>query len=160
MKVQKPRKKLLIKLAKNVLIVAGFLMVPLTAFSADATLRMLIWEGYAPDNYIEKFNQHIQKKYKKSVAIEKTFVSVAEDFFNGLRDKKYEIIAPSHNIIKDKRFNFRLYPELPKGQIPSVSSYLVHRIPFIQCEIWMEFAPEYLGLLQSRKSGLKTRPDS
>ncbi len=107
---------------KKVAVYLVLFLVPFSAYSADSVLKMHIWEGYAPDNYIQKFQQMIKKKTGRSVKIEKTFVSDASEFFKLVRGKKVHIIAPSHNIIKDERYNFikkKLLLPLNLAKIPN-----------------------------------------
>lgn len=72
---------------------------------ATNTLKMLIWEGYAPPEQVEKFQTYIKQKYGKAITLEISHkVSDVCDFFDALRERKFHIISPAHNVIKDERF--------------------------------------------------------
>jgi spermidine/putrescine-binding protein len=76
------------------------------AGAEDATLRMLIWEGYAPDDLTAKFVSLVKEKYGVDLKLEITFVNANDDFFPALRDEKTDLFSPSHNTIKDQRWKF------------------------------------------------------
>lgn len=67
-------------------------------------LRLLVWEGYAPETQREKFRQFISEKYAIDVILEVNYIVDAEDGFAALRLKKADIVSPAHNRINDKRF--------------------------------------------------------
>jgi spermidine/putrescine transport system substrate-binding protein len=69
------------------------------------TLRLLTWEGYAPQKKTEHFIKYIKKKYNRDLIFEVDYVSSSDDYFNKIRSNKVDIIAPSHNIINDPRYN-------------------------------------------------------
>ncbi|MCP4754851.1 MAG: extracellular solute-binding protein [Proteobacteria bacterium] len=70
------------------------------------TLRMIIWEGYFPEKHRVKFKEVVKKKYGKELEFQISFISDAQEFFSALRTKKVDIISPTHNLLKDERFNF------------------------------------------------------
>ena len=67
-------------------------------------LRLLVWEGYAPETQREKFRQFIFEKYAVDVILKVAYIKDAEDGFAALRLKKADIVSPAHNRINDKRF--------------------------------------------------------
>ncbi|GAA3925019.1 ABC transporter substrate-binding protein [Litoribacillus peritrichatus] len=71
---------------------------------AGITLNMLTWEGYAPDAQVTEFKAYIAEKYNQDLNFNITYISSADEYFNGIRRQAVDIIAPSHNIIKDERY--------------------------------------------------------
>jgi spermidine/putrescine-binding protein len=67
-------------------------------------LRLLVWEGYAPESQREKFRQFISEKYAADVILKVDYIRDAEDGFAALRLKKVDVLSPAHNRINDKRF--------------------------------------------------------
>lgn len=72
--------------------------------SEQQTLRLLIWEGYAPQAQRDEFRRHILKKYDVELTMEVDYINDAEDGFEALRLKNADIVSPAHNRINDKRF--------------------------------------------------------
>lgn len=68
-------------------------------------LRLLTWEGYAPAAQVERFKALIKEKYDEDLEFKISYVSSSEEYFYQLRRKRVDILTPSHNIIKDDRFN-------------------------------------------------------
>ena len=67
-------------------------------------LRLLVWEGYAPDAQREQFRQYIFDKYSVDLVLKVNYIADSEDGFKALRLKKADIVSPAHNRINDKRF--------------------------------------------------------
>lgn len=76
-----------------------------TPLQAEITLRLLTWEGYAPDKQVKQFENQMAKKYGEPVKLDIRYVSSPNEYFNSIRKNAVDIIAPSHNIIKDERYN-------------------------------------------------------
>lgn len=70
----------------------------------EATLRMLVWEGYAPDEFRQKFIQLVKDKYGVDLKLEVNYVNSNDDFFPALKAGDADIISPSHPVLKDKRW--------------------------------------------------------
>lgn len=70
-----------------------------------AELRILCWEGYADQAYIKQFKRHIFRKYKEKINITVTNVSDPQEFYDGIRSKKIDIISPAHNIPRSHKWN-------------------------------------------------------
>ncbi len=85
------------------LIFVSMVIAPAT-FSETQTLRMLVWEGYTPDDLQKKFIDLVKEKYNIDLKLEISFVNGNDDFFPALRDGKADIISPSHPVPKDKRW--------------------------------------------------------
>jgi spermidine/putrescine-binding protein len=115
---------------------------------ADITIRLLTWEGYSPDNQVEKFQQLMQKKHNTTVKMDIKYISSADDYFDSIRRGRVDIIAPSHNIIKDARYKLltekllipinldiitnyeKILPELQKAEYATEGSHVFH-VPLV-----------------------------
>lgn len=75
-----------------------------SAIAKQQVLRLLVWEGYAPQPERELFQNYILEKYGMDLKLEVTYIARAEDCFTALRLKKADILSPAHNRINDKRF--------------------------------------------------------
>lgn len=83
----------------------------------ENVLRLLVWEGYTPENYIKKFEEQIFQKYKRKVKLSVRYTGSSDDFFNPIRDKEVDLVTVSHHSIKDKQYGYiekglLLQPEL------------------------------------------------
>ncbi len=86
-------------------IVVSLTLAPDYVFAENQQiLRLLVWEGYAPETQREKFRQFIFEKYTIDVILKVAYIKDAEDGFAALRLKKADIVSPAHNRINDKRF--------------------------------------------------------
>jgi len=75
-----------------------------TAMAEPQLLRLLVWEGYAPQAQQQEFKRHIQEKYGVDIRLEVSYIAETEDCYRALRLKKADILSPAHNRINDKRF--------------------------------------------------------
>ncbi len=73
--------------------------------ASSETLRVLEWGAYLPQEHQQKFISLVKEKYGVDLKFEITGVKDNDDFFPALRDKKTDIISPSHNVPKNERFN-------------------------------------------------------
>ena len=72
----------------------------------DNVLRLFIWEGYAPQEFVDKFEREVEQKYGKKVKLDIKYALMHDDFYNVIRNKTADIVMVSHHSIKDKRFDF------------------------------------------------------
>jgi len=63
-------------------------------------LRILAWEGYAEEKYIEQFRLKIEREFKLKLDVEVTYPSDPQDFFDAIRGDNTDIISPAHHIPK------------------------------------------------------------
>lgn len=102
---------------------------PCTSF-AENVLKLFVWDGYAPIEKVMQFEELMSKKYEKKVRLEvNTSVSDPQEFFDYIRseEKGYDIISPSHNLIKDERFNYiskKLILEIDPNNMPNYKDIL------------------------------------
>jgi len=71
----------------------------------NLTLRLLIWEGYAPEREQAVFISTVRRKYNIKLKLIIKNASNPDDFFNALRKGEVEMISPAHNLPKDSRYN-------------------------------------------------------
>ena len=118
----------LITLFRKNTFAAGLLWLLFSAFStapaADPlTLRMLTWQGYAPVSQVDKFREIILHKYGLSLNIQIAYVDSSDDFFNAIRAKRVDIIAPSHSVFNDSRYKFLSQQLLLPINLDNVPNY-------------------------------------
>lgn len=75
-----------------------------TALVTAETLRLVVWEGYAPEPQRIQFQNFIRDKYAIDIKLEVNYISDIEDYFTALRLKQGDILSPTHNHINDQRF--------------------------------------------------------
>jgi spermidine/putrescine-binding protein len=85
---------------------------PLFAFAEENVLRLLVWEGYTPGVYVQKFEEEIESKYGIPLKMDISYALTDDDFFNPIRDKKFDLITICHYSIKDGQFKY-----IPRGVI-------------------------------------------
>lgn len=73
---------------------------------AEQTLRLFVWEGYAPSAEIRRFEEETLHRYGEKVRLSVRHISDPNDFFEAVRMESADIISPTHNLLKDKRFHF------------------------------------------------------
>jgi spermidine/putrescine-binding protein len=88
------------------LILTFLLLYPLAAFGNDAVLRLLIWEGYTPQKFVEEFEKKIETKYGKRIKLAISYALSSDEFFDPVRSKNVDLITVSHHSIKDIQFNY------------------------------------------------------
>ncbi len=85
-------------------LVAVWSLSPATAVAEDQTLRMLVWEGYTPDELMQQFTALVEEKYGVSLKLKITFCEGNDDFFPALRNGEVDILSPSHPVPRDQRW--------------------------------------------------------
>lgn len=86
----------------------AFLMILLpgtVAASEQLTLRMLVWDGYAPVETQERFKQLILDRYDVELSFHIESASNPDAYFNKIRSGQVDIISPAHNLPRDSRYN-------------------------------------------------------
>jgi len=95
--------------------------------SATETLRMLVWEGYAPQEHRDAFIKLVKEKHGVDLKLEVSHVNGNDDFFPALRDKKTDIFSPSHPVPKDKRWkliDLKLALPIDLANVPNYKNVL------------------------------------
>jgi spermidine/putrescine transport system substrate-binding protein len=88
------------------LLTLSLLILPALTCANENVLRMLVWEGYAPKEYVEAFEQQIEAKYGRKVELQVTYVDGPEDFFAPIRQKSVDLVTLTHHYFKDERFDY------------------------------------------------------
>lgn len=120
--MDQPKIKTLPFTALNIILLLIGLLLIASASAAEQRLRLLVWEGYAPTDQVQRFEGYIAAKYRRNVRLEVKHVSNPKQFFNAVRGKKADIISPAHNLINDHRFNFiknKLFLPIKLEHIPN-----------------------------------------
>lgn len=68
------------------------------------TLRILTWEGYTPDEHMQRFTELVKRKYGVDLTLEIQYADSNAEFFPAVRDNTADIITPSHNVPRDNRY--------------------------------------------------------
>ncbi len=96
----------------NLITISKFLCVvlllipPLSAFGEEEELRLLIWEGHAPKQYVQEFEEHINKTYNRKIKLTIKYVVSSDDFYNSVRGRSVDIVMMTHHLFKDERFKY------------------------------------------------------
>ncbi len=110
----------------------GFLlMFPLSASGTEDVLRLLIWEGHAPIQLVQEFEEKIKKSYNRSIRLKIEYVKGSDDFYDSIRRKEVDIVMMTHHHFKDERYNYiknNLILALNLKNIPNFK----HVIPALQ----------------------------
>ena len=85
------------------LILLLLLVAPGTVLAKEV-LRLVVWEGYAPEAQRLQFQDYIRAKYNMDVKLEVDYIEDIEDYFSALRLKRGDILSPTHSYINDERF--------------------------------------------------------
>jgi spermidine/putrescine-binding protein len=96
-----------------------------TGETQEQVLRLLIWEGYAPRKYVEKFEKYIEAKYGRKVKLQISAISGPEDFYGPIRNKKVDLVTLTHHYLRDERFNYvdnKLIIPIDTEKIPNFSN--------------------------------------
>lgn len=67
-------------------------------------LRLLIWEGHAPEKYINEFKKQIEEKYNRKITLKISYVAGSDDFYPSIRSGNVDIVMMTHHHFKDERY--------------------------------------------------------
>lgn len=95
--------KILFTVAFVTLSLWPFAVMPVNA--EQLTLRMLIWDGYAPAEAQRSFQQIVKDTFDVDLEFQIEYASNPDEFFNKLRKGSVDLITPAHNVPKDPRYN-------------------------------------------------------
>ncbi len=82
------------------------LMLPSTVFGDEQVLRLLIWEGHAPKQHVENFENRTAAQYGRTVKLQISYVVGPDDFYDSVRDKSVDVVMMTHHHFKDERYNY------------------------------------------------------
>ncbi|WP_430460689.1 ABC transporter substrate-binding protein [Thalassolituus sp. LLYu03] len=74
------------------------------AGSSGVLLHVLTWEGYTPADMVARFEREASEKYQQTVTLRIRYASHPDEYFESIRNDQADVIAPSHNILKDERY--------------------------------------------------------
>jgi spermidine/putrescine transport system substrate-binding protein len=83
---------------------AVLVFCPPASHAEEQTLRMLIWEGYAPEEHRTAFIKLVKEKYDVDLKLDVKYVNGNDDFFPALKKGETDIFSPSHPVPKDERW--------------------------------------------------------
>jgi spermidine/putrescine-binding protein len=69
-------------------------------------IRLHIWEGHAPKQFVEDFEKRIEVQYGRPVKLEFSYVEGSDDFYNVVRDRSVDVVMMTHHLYRDERFKF------------------------------------------------------
>ncbi|MCP3994232.1 MAG: extracellular solute-binding protein [bacterium] len=92
--------------ARSLFLTVVVLMPSLASRADEDILRLLTWEGYAPEKVVQDFEKRMAAKYGRKVTLEVSFVDGSEDFYGPVRTRSADVITISHHLFKDPRFNY------------------------------------------------------
>jgi len=95
------------------------------------TLRMLIWGEYATDEHQKKFIHLVKEKFNVDLKFDISFAGSHDDFFPALRDSQVDIVSPTHQIPKDKRYQLIKLKLLLPLNLKNIPNY-INIIPAFQ----------------------------
>ncbi|VFQ45078.1 ABC transporter substrate-binding protein [Desulfoluna butyratoxydans] len=99
------------------------------------TLRLLIWDGYAPKTVRDTFVRHVRETYGVDLAFSITYASNPDDFFDALRNDKVDLISPAHNLPKDFRYNLTTNGLTLPIRLENIPNY-THLVPELYRQPW------------------------
>ncbi len=91
---------------RTLLLTLSLLVLPILTCAEDNILRLLVWEGYAPEEYVQEFETQIEEKYGRKVKLQVSYVDGPEDFFAPVRQKNVDLVTLTHHYFKDERFDY------------------------------------------------------
>jgi spermidine/putrescine-binding protein len=121
------------------------LISPLAVFSEEAVLRLLVWEGHAPPQYVRQFEKQIQKRYNRKVKLKIAYLSGPEDWYNPIRSGSVDMVIMAHNLFKDKRYNYIPNDLLLPLDLKNISNFK-HVIPALQKAKYLNSKGEIYGV--------------
>lgn len=81
-------------------------VAPVDARASEKVLRLLVWEGYAPEEYRERFHEMMRKKYGRTVDLQVTYVQGSDEFYPPIRQGEVDVVTLTHHHFNDERFNY------------------------------------------------------
>ena len=130
---------------KWIIIFIALFSVSLSALGEEATLRLLVWEGYAPEKYIAEFEEEVFVKYGKKVKFKVTYVDGSDDFYDPIRNKDVDLVTPSHQLFKDQRYKYISNKLLLPLDVKKISNYK-NLIPSLQKADFLSEDGEVYGI--------------
>ena len=141
--------------------------IPTPVCAEEAVLRLLIWEGHAPPVFVSRFEKQIEEKYGSKVKLQISYMDGTDGYYDLIRSGSVDMVMLTHDLIKDKRFNFidnKLLLPLDLKNIPNFKhmSPTLQNAEYLYSNGHVYGAPESQGpyVLAYNKSLLKEAPKS
>lgn len=72
----------------------------------ENVLRLLIWEGHAPQAHVRRFEKQIEEKYDFKLKLQISYMDGTDNYYNLIRSSSVDMVMLTHHHIKDERYNF------------------------------------------------------
>ncbi len=124
-------------------------------------LRLLIWEGHAPEAWIERFEKQVENRHGRSVKLKITYVTGGEEFYDAIRDRTVDVVMMTHHAYKDERFNYiqnRLLLPIDLANIPNFKHVIpaIRMAEYLLSERQVYAVPVSQGPYGLRKAGISS----
>jgi len=93
------------------LLLTLLLILPFNASGEEVVLRLMVWEGYTPEEYVKEFEKEIEAKYGIKLKMETNYASGSDDFYNPVRDRKMVMGYPREVISSFDTLNNNAFKE-------------------------------------------------
>lgn len=93
----------------------------------QTTLEILVWEGYAPENFVRSFKEQLLKEHQIDAMVRVKYAEEYSDFFDNIRSGQADIISIPSNMVRSKKFGFiekKLIVPLRLKNIPNYDDIL------------------------------------
>lgn len=80
--------------------------LPTPVRSEEGVLRLLVWEGHAPQAFVSSFEKKIFEKYNFRVKLQISYMDGTDGYYDSIRSGSVDMVMLTHDLLKDKRFNF------------------------------------------------------
>lgn len=91
------------------------------------TLRILAWEGYTPTAQLEAYKKEAKQKFGVNLTFEIQYAKQFTEFYDGLRGRHFDLVAPIYDIIKDESYDLiakKLILPVNLANIPNYKSLI------------------------------------
>lgn len=75
-------------------------------FAEEFVLKLLLWEGYAPEKQVHIFEKLMFKKHGKKIKVEVNNADSVKEMFDKIKNKQVDIISPAHCYAKSEKYQF------------------------------------------------------
>lgn len=100
-------KRMAVRLVFCTLALSVLLFLPVRAEADDVSvLRLMVWEGYSPEPFRERFEKMILEKYGRRVVLRVEYVGGSAEYFRSVRKKSVHLVSLTHHHFRDERFNY------------------------------------------------------
>jgi spermidine/putrescine-binding protein len=115
----------------SILFPALLFALPGPVRAEENVLRLHIWEGHAPKQYVENFEKKIEAKYGQKIKLKISYVVGSDDFFDLIRGKAVDLVMMTHHHFKDYRYNYIKHNLLLPLDLKNIPRF-EHVIPNLQ----------------------------